>query len=580
MEGSLVAFWGQSHSIFFTLQAMAYLLATAWFLVEAFLIPEGLLKWFYLSFYIHPLILVLCQILLWVRVLISWMRHVLVVLKMLVCSAAGWFVSVLPGGAVGGPEGEVFVDAYGDMSPEEHSLASFGSNNLNMLRVMVVVLSKVIVEEEKSGVAVTGMVIETDEDEDEDAASVCSSTLAPSPVEADDQKNVEWELFYKKDVCMTMVGLDDPVPVSSSRLTPMPSEADDHVATRIEQDPFYGMYEQAMAWFDLLSHERASGISAILQANSEETTHRLSSIWDERAKKRLIRSLESDLELAYVAQTCLSWEILCYQQKKVEDLLENSSTSRASIRFNHIMVEELQKFRVLVQRFTEDERFLSRCRYREYVQARASSKSLLQVPEITEGRRDGEEEEGVELNEVMKAMEKCIWAFHRFVKADDKHDEEIGKSSGSSGCSWWRLSLFQGSCLNLGLSWSWSSHPHPVEDPRDLPLFSNLNSILLQKLMRLRDIRRKKKWWVRNLMDRRSSTRTNPSEDQPHRDEESSSSPLSLLFADIDLALVSRVLHMSTVSSVHLAWCQAKLDNICFSHGKLSKADIFPLFPS
>lgn len=45
------------------------LLASCWLLVESFVVPPGFLKWFYLSFYIHPFLLLLCQIFLWLKIL-------------------------------------------------------------------------------------------------------------------------------------------------------------------------------------------------------------------------------------------------------------------------------------------------------------------------------------------------------------------------------------------------------------------------------------------------------------------------------------------------------------------------------
>lgn len=47
------------------------LLASSWLLVESFIIPHGFLKWFYLSFYIHPFFLVFCQVFLWLNQLVK-----------------------------------------------------------------------------------------------------------------------------------------------------------------------------------------------------------------------------------------------------------------------------------------------------------------------------------------------------------------------------------------------------------------------------------------------------------------------------------------------------------------------------
>lgn len=105
---------------------------------------------------------------------------------------ASFFITVLMGEAVvDESEDEVFVDAHGDMGLEEHAEASFGSNDLNMLRVMVVVRSKVNVVEEELRVVVTGLVIGLEENMNEDAASVCSSQLTLSPGETANGKSIE-----------------------------------------------------------------------------------------------------------------------------------------------------------------------------------------------------------------------------------------------------------------------------------------------------------------------------------------------------------------------------------------------------
>lgn len=53
-------------------------LTTCWFIIETVIIPDGFQKWFYLSFYIHPLILFFCQIFLWLKLLKDCLVFVLV----------------------------------------------------------------------------------------------------------------------------------------------------------------------------------------------------------------------------------------------------------------------------------------------------------------------------------------------------------------------------------------------------------------------------------------------------------------------------------------------------------------------
>lgn len=100
---------------------------------------------------------------------------------------------------------------------------------------------------------------------------------------------------------------------------------------------------------------------------------------DNAVKQRLLRSLEDDLEMVYVAQTCLSWEALHHQYRKVKAL----SASSTSGFFRNNIAERFQKFQILIERFLENERGGKGKRYRTYVQRRSSIKSLLQVPSVT-----------------------------------------------------------------------------------------------------------------------------------------------------------------------------------------------------
>lgn len=100
---------------------------------------------------------------------------------------------------------------------------------------------------------------------------------------------------------------------------------------------------------------------------------------DNGVRKRLLRSLESDLELVYVAQTCLSWEALHHHYRKVKALIASSANGV----FYGNIAERFQKFEILIERFMENERGGKSKRYRTYVQRRSSIKSLLQVPPVS-----------------------------------------------------------------------------------------------------------------------------------------------------------------------------------------------------
>lgn len=93
---------------------------------------------------------------------------------------------------------------------------------------------------------------------------------------------------------------------------------------------------------------------------------------------KFIKELQSDLEVIYVGQMCLSWEFLHWQYGKALDIWE--SDLHGVRRFNEV-AGEFQQFQVLMQRFIEDEPFQGP-RVQNYVKNRCLLRNLLQVPVI------------------------------------------------------------------------------------------------------------------------------------------------------------------------------------------------------
>ncbi|KAL5739068.1 hypothetical protein ACOSP7_027992 [Xanthoceras sorbifolium] len=304
-----------------------------------------------------------------------------------------------------------------------------------------------------------------------------------------------------------------------------------------ESDVFYNKYAESMRWFDVLNYDRTCGISAVLNMKQIGTPSSVDSkneaaveyfsvpyLISKQTRKRLLRSIESDFEMVYVAQSCLSWEALHYQYTKVQSLgqLKNGG-------FNGNVVGEFQKFQVLLERFLEDERCEGK-RICNYVRGRFALKSLLQVPQISgflEEIREDKKGEAMSVKQVLKAIERCIQAFGVFVRTDNKKKP------------WWILK-----------SSLWA-YP-PVEDPRDLQLLHSLTRTLQKKEIWLKDLQGKKRCWFNRVMK--------PLEESQRND---------MFFTTIDMKLVSRVLQISTISSSQLKWCQEKLENIVFENGKV-----------
>ncbi|CAA7038650.1 unnamed protein product [Microthlaspi erraticum] len=307
--------------------------------------------------------------------------------------------------------------------------------------------------------------------------------------------------------------------------------------THDETDEVYKKYCEKMRWYDILSRDRTYGLSVII---NQETASSLS-LWGKTAEKRLKQSIEKDLELVYVAQLCLSWEALQHQYITVRETLNPAGSKGDGLS------KEFQKFQVLLERFLEDERCEGK-RVLSFVQRRFELMSFFQIPGLSgynrNGRHEGDEER--KDKQVLKAIERCIEVFYDFVKVDIKRP-----------LMWERLKV---SLVNSPLM--------ELEDPRDINLFLDLKNSL-QKEQLLKDVQGNKK---KNWFKKKSSNL----EEELERDEYF----MLVRFILLDLKLVSRVLHMSLVSSSHLEWCQQKLNNIDFNGGKISRTSSPVLFPS
>jgi len=93
---------------------------------------------------------------------------------------------------------------------------------------------------------------------------------------------------------------------------------------------------------------------------------------------KFVQDRHIDLELVYVGQVCLSWEILCWQHKKVKELPQYDSQWPRSY---NLVAGEFQLFHVLMQRFLEDEPYQGP-RIQNYNNNRCVIRNLLQVPPI------------------------------------------------------------------------------------------------------------------------------------------------------------------------------------------------------
>ncbi|KAE8675667.1 hypothetical protein F3Y22_tig00111648pilonHSYRG00031 [Hibiscus syriacus] len=175
---------------------------------------------------------------------------------------------------------------------------------------------------------------------------------------------------------------------------------------------FYKSYRERMRKFDVLNYQKMYAIgflqlkdplesisphkssSSLLHQNMRLRRRKKSDL-DPTAK--FINELNGDLEMVYVGQLCLSWEILHWQYEKAIEIWE---TDRYGLRTFNEVASECQQFQVLMQRFIKNEPFEGP-RVQNYVKNRCILRNLLQVPVIREdsmkdkrkGRRKGRDDE-------------------------------------------------------------------------------------------------------------------------------------------------------------------------------------------
>ncbi|KAI3908497.1 hypothetical protein MKX01_009299 [Papaver californicum] len=488
------------------------LLGSCWYITEKVLIRDGFEKWYCLSFYINPCFLILCQFFLWFEVVVIWLLFIISQPLSIVWIFSVWvlqnfktyailfisFATKSNNSDVSQDVLEIEVTEYFDafqqiFDESSKSMIKFQRGTYLVAKQVVVVHGDELLQE----------ILDVPADTFEYLPLLCSLESSYYHIEENKFENVKQEE---------------------------------------EIDPFYMKYLERMRWFDLLNQERTCGINSIFNKQLGslgspleyiEPTDIASPFLSKISKRKLTGSLESDIEKVYVGQTCLCWEALNHQYRKVEALL--SSTNGY---FYDNEAGNFQKFQVLLERFIENERAQSK-RYWNYVEGRFSFKSLLQVPEVSgyfEEENEGLEGESMRARDVLTAIENSIRAFLIFINTENKKP-------------WWK---FRSSL--------WT-HPEVVEDPQDLQVVADLTKQLQQKQLLLRGIEGKKKCWLnRNY--------------HHHQQEvlfEESQTVRDILFCTIELKLVSRLLNMSLISTSQIRWCQEKLisNEIEFDEGRV-----------
>ncbi|MCL7029866.1 hypothetical protein MKW94_015347 [Papaver nudicaule] len=494
------------------------LLGSCWYIVENVLIRDGFEKWYCLVFYINPFFLILSQIFLWFEIVGVWLSYLISQLLKYVWVFSVWVIRFLKvytirlisfaksnnSDVLEIEVTEDYFDAHQQIFDEPNSIIKF-QRGTYVAKEVVVAHGNELLQEILDVPA-------------ELVCQVLDDEFSPESFSHTDDVDMDLDIDYESLILSC------------------------HIVKQEEEiDPFYKKYLERMRWFDLLNQDRTCGINTIFNKQlgctpgtpleyimPREIALPYMSKLD---KRKLTRSIESDIEKVYVGQTCLCWEALYHQYRKVEALLNVTNGF-----FYDNVAGEFQKFQVLLERFVESERPESK-RYWNYVEGRFSFKSLLQVPKVSGYFEEQNEElkgESMRAMDVLRAIENSIKAFHIFINTEEDKKP------------WWKFR---------------KNYPQGVEDPSDLQVVADLTKQLQQKKLLLKGIEGKRKCWLNK----------NHIYHQQQEVLEELQTTRDILFCTIELKLVSRVLNMALVSTSQIIWCQEKLisTEIEFDEGRV-----------
>ncbi|KAL2479264.1 hypothetical protein Fot_48278 [Forsythia ovata] len=309
-------------------------------------------------------------------------------------------------------------------------------------------------------------------------------------------------------------------------------------------DAVYDRYCERMLFFDRLSAQQLREVgSRVLSTPSPRLASRklasplrclsLKKFEEPEEEREQLQQPESDpyqdLETAYVAQVCLTWEALHCQYTQLSHKI--SSQPESSTCYNH-SAQQFQQFQVLLQRFIENEPFEHGSRPEIYTRTRNSLPKLLQVPKIqgSDEKRTREEESDfvVLAPDLIRIIESSILSFRQFMKMDKKK---------------------LGGILNLFGSQNQMATP-----------LQQIQSSHEKKAMKLKEL------WKRTKSYKKKSW--------PSTQEDT-----EMLLGLIDSKIVSRVLRMARISKEQLFWCEEKMKKLAISDGKLQRDPSLILFP-
>ncbi|CAL0322225.1 unnamed protein product [Lupinus luteus] len=305
--------------------------------------------------------------------------------------------------------------------------------------------------------------------------------------------------------------IEDPFSSSSRRSCP-----------KWESYTVFKKYDEEMSFLDRLSaqklHETESlrSIKVSPRSLSERIVYKISTM-NRTPAENIHNNPYCELESAYVAQMCLTWEALNWNYKNF--LTKRASHSDPNACCPATIAQKFQQFQVLLQRCVENEPYEHGRRPEIYARMRLLAPKLLLVPEYRELDVNDDEKEDVFHSKISSAsflmiMEDGIRTLMNFVKVDKEKSFQVLVAY------FWR-------------------NPRGLIDFTLLKLLKKVNK---KKKVKVKDLRRSRKC----LRKRKLKV-----------EEE-----MEILMALIDLKVVSRVLRMSDLNEEQLHWCEEKMSKV------------------
>ncbi|XP_058736105.1 uncharacterized protein LOC131608196 [Vicia villosa] len=237
-----------------------------------------------------------------------------------------------------------------------------------------------------------------------------------------------------------------------------------------------------------------------------------------------------ELEAAYVAQICLTWEALSWNYINFRSKHASQSRHNLDVGCSALIAQQFQQFQVLLQRYIENEPYEHGRRPEIYARMRLLAPKLLLVPEYHDSEENQMESDLISSASFLKIMEGGINTFMNFLKADKEKSCEI-------------------------LTHYFRRSKRSMVDPTLLKLMKKVNQ---KKRVKVKDISHSGKGLKRRKL----------------KVEEE----IEMLMALIDLKVVSRVLRMEELSEEKLHWCEKKMSKVRVVQGKLCRDYSTPLF--